>query len=255
MLEGWLAAGADPRLITVVRPSGRPAEDGVRVLTALPEDEVPALVLLGIKPQKLDEVAPILAPALEPETILVSILAGVEQAALRARFPAPRSILRAMPNLPVSLNKGVTHLHGGDAEDGARATVERLMSALGHVEWIEDEAAFALAGHLTAAAPAFLYRFLDALAAAGAAYGLPAEQASRLAALMAEGASALAAASLDTPEALAGRVASPGGTTEAGLKVLDEEQGLRAMMLRALGESRKRGLEMAEAAAARLKKI
>src|SRR5947209_14449319 len=139
MLAGWLDAGADPGEITVVRPSGRPAGEGVRVLTALPEDEVPALVLLGVKPQKLDEVAPALVPVLAPETILISILAGVEVAALRQRFPAPRAIVRAMPNTPVALRKGVVGLHSDGAGPAARATVEHLMTALGHVEWIDDE--------------------------------------------------------------------------------------------------------------------
>src|SRR3954454_12206583 len=144
MLEGWLDAGADRSEITVVRPSGKPVGEGVRVLTSLPEDEVPAIVLLGVKPQKLDEVAPGLAPVLAPETILVSILAGVEVAALRARFSAPRTIVRAMPNTPVALRKGVVGLHSVGADPAARAAVERLMAALGHVEWIDDEALFAL---------------------------------------------------------------------------------------------------------------
>src|SRR5688500_6094363 len=138
MLHGWLARGADPRHITVIRPSGQPAAEGVRVLTALPEDEVPALVLLGMKPQKLDEVAPALAPALDPETILVSILAGVEAASLRERFAAPRSIIRAMPNLPVRLNKGVIALHAREADAHAEETVEKLMAALGRTLWFED---------------------------------------------------------------------------------------------------------------------
>lgn len=246
MLEGWLAAGADPRLITVVRPSGRAPAPGIRALTALPEDEVPALVLLGVKPQKLAEVAPVVAPALERETILVSILAGTTLAALRSLFPAPRAIVKAMPNLPVSLRKGVTELFTDDASDeAARAEVERLMRALGHVEWFEDEKLVSVASALTAAAPAFLYRFLDALAAAGEALGLPAEQAARLAATMAEGASALAARSEATPEDLARRVASPGGTTEAGLRVLDAEDGLRQLVLRTVEASRRRGQEMA----------
>jgi pyrroline-5-carboxylate reductase len=248
MLKGWLDAGADPSEITVVRPSGRPAGEGVRVLTALPEDEVPALVLLGVKPQKLDEVVPTLAPVLAPETILVSILAGVETASLRERFPAPRAVVRAMPNTPVALRKGVVGLFADEATRSARETVERLMAALGHVEWIEDEALFALAGHLTAAAPAFLFRFIDALAEAGATLGLSEDQARRLAIHMAEGASALAAASDAPPAELARRVASPGGTTEAGLKVLDDEDALRQLLLRTLDASRRRGIEMAEAA-------
>jgi pyrroline-5-carboxylate reductase len=248
MLAGWLEAGADPAQITVVRPSGAPIARGVRVLKVLPEDEVPFLVLLGVKPQKLDEVAPGLARLLDPATILVSILAGVETAALRARFPAPRAIVRAMPNMPVALRKGVVDLYAEGADGEVRSKVETLMAALGHAEWFEDEAAFALAGHLTAAAPAFLYRFLDALAAAAAELGLPREQAARLAARMAEGAAALAAASAETPEALARRVASPGGTTEAGLGMLDAPDGLAPLVLRALDASRRRGMALAEAA-------
>ena len=248
MLEGWLAAGADPAQITVVRPSGKPVAAGVRVLTALPEDEVPAVAILGVKPQKLDEVAPRLAPVLETETILVSILAGVEQAALRARFPAPGTIVKAMPNLPVALGKGVVELYSDSDDEAARAEVERLLRVLGRVEWFEDESLFNVASALTAAAPAFLFRFLDALADAAAELGQPHDQARRLAAAMAEGAAALAAGAEATPEELARRVASPGGTTEAGLAVLDAPDGLKPLILRTLEASRRRGREMAEAA-------
>ena len=248
MLERWLATGLDPRRVTVIRPSGRPVAEGVRVLTELPENEVPALVLLGVKPQKLDEVAPALAPLLDPATILVSILAGVEQATLRRRFQVPRTIVRAMPNTPVRLGKGVVDLFSDSGDDKACEAVGQLMAPLGHAEWFTDEPSFALAGHLTGAGPAFLYRFIDALAAAGETLGLPAPQAARLAAAMVEGASALAAASDETPADLARRVASPGGTTEAGLRVLDADDALRQLVLRTLDASRRRGLEMAEAA-------
>ncbi|MEA3036319.1 MAG: pyrroline-5-carboxylate reductase [Sphingomonadales bacterium] len=248
MLKGWLEAGADPAQVTVVRPSGTAVADGVRVLKALPEDEVPALVLLAVKPQKLAEVAPGLARLLDPATILVSILAGVELASLHRLFPAPRAVVKAMPNTPVAIGKGVVGLYSDSRDEEARATVERLMAALGHAEWFDDEAAFALAGHLTAAAPAFLFRFLDALEEAAAGVGLPPERAARLVALMAEGAGALAAGSGETPAALARRVASPGGTTEAGLKVLDAPDGLTALLRGALDASRRRGAEMAKAA-------
>jgi pyrroline-5-carboxylate reductase len=245
MLARWLEVGMDPAQVTVVRPSGAAVADGIRVLTAMPEDEVPAIVLLGVKPQKLDEVAPALAAALHPKTILVSILAGVELASLRSRFAAPHHIFRAMPNLPVRLGKGVTNLIGGD-DEGARSTVWHLMNALGHAEWFDDEACFALAGHLTGAGPAFQFRFIDALAAAASDLGLPADQAGRLAAAMAEGASAMAAASEETPQTLARRVASPGGTTQAGLDVLDE--ALPALLRETLEASRRRGRELAETA-------
>ena len=248
MLGRWLECGLDPRNVTVIRPSGLPVAEGVRVLTALPDDEVPALVLLGVKPQKLDEVAPALARVVRPDTALVSILAGVEHATLRARFPVPRAIVRAMPNTPVRLGKGVVDLYADGLGEADRATVTALMRPLGHAEWFEDEAAFALAGHLTGAGPAFLFRFIDALSAAAAQLGLTPDQSARLAKAMVEGAAALAAASESSPAELARRVASPGGTTEAGLKVLDGGGALAELVLRTLDSSRKRGRELAVAA-------
>jgi len=249
MLERWLGCGLDPSLVTVVRPSGQPVGEGVRVVTQSPQGgEPPAIVMLGVKPQKLAEVAPALAPRLASETILVSILAGVELATLRARFPAPRAIVRAMPNTPVRLGKGVVDLIGEGLNAAGRETVDALMTALGHAEWFDDEARFALAGHLSGAGPAFLFRFIDALAAAGEELGLPADQAGRLATAMVEGAAALAVSADAPPSELARRVASPGGTTEAGLKVLDEGDALRTLVLRTLDASRRRGIALAEAA-------
>ncbi len=189
-----------------------------------------------------------LAPALSPQTILVSILAGVEHATLRERFPTARAIVRAMPNTPVGLGKGVVNLYSGSAGAGERAAVDALMAPLGLAPWFDEESTFALAGHLTGAGPAFLYRFIDALAAAAAQLGLPEDQALRLTTAMVEGAGALAAASGVSPAELARRVASPGGTTEAGLKVLDKEEGLRRLLLHTLEASARRGREMAEAA-------
>jgi pyrroline-5-carboxylate reductase len=248
MLEGWLAKGVDPAQVTVIRPSGKAAAPGVRVLKLLPEDEVPALVMLGVKPQKLDEVVPVLAPALDPNTILISILAGVEQETLRRRFPAVRNVVKAMPNTPVRLGKGVVDLYSDSEDREARALVADLMRLLGQVEWFGDEQLFQLAGHLSAAGPAFLFRFIDALVSAGAALGLPEHQSARLASAMVEGAAALAAASDESPAQLAERVASPGGTTRAGLNVLDGDEALRTLVLQTLDASRKRGLELAEAA-------
>jgi pyrroline-5-carboxylate reductase len=245
MLARWLEEGVDPAQVSVIRPSGAPACPGVRVTTDFPEDEVPAIVLLAMKPCQLDEVAPALAPILDPRTILVSILAGVERAALRARFAAPRTIIRAMPNLPVRLGRGVVGLLSDSDDEAARALVTGLMATLGHAEWFEDEGSFQLAGVLTGAGPAFLFRFIDALAAAAERLGLPVDQARRLALKMVEGAAALAGASQDDPETLARKVASPGGTTEAGLRALDEDRALFDLVARTLAAAQARSLEMA----------
>jgi pyrroline-5-carboxylate reductase len=245
MLAGWLESGVDPAHVTVIRPSGRPVAEGIRVVTEPPEDEVPALVMLGFKPKTLSEVAPALAPALDERTILISILAGVEQASLRARFPAPRTIVRAMPNLPVRLRKGVTNLYSDSDDSEARDLTGGLMAALGHAEWFGDEELFQAAGILTGAGPAFLLRFIEALAGAGEAAGLAPDQALRLAIKMTEGSGALAAASEDDPRRLAERVASPGGTTEAGLRVLDEDRALALLLGRTVEAGGRRSREMA----------
>jgi pyrroline-5-carboxylate reductase len=245
MLARWIEEGMDPAHVSVIRPSGAPCGEGVRVTKDYPEDEVPAIVLLGMKPYQLDVAAPALAPILDKETILVSILAGVELASLRARFPTPRTIIRAMPNLPVRIGKGATGLCSDSDDIVAKTMVTGLMATLGHAEWFEDETSFELASDLTGAGPAFLFRFVDALAAAAERLGLPFDQAQRLAVKMAEGAAALAASSDDDPETLARKVASPGGTTEAGLAILDADRALLDLVERTLEASHGRGLEMA----------
>ncbi|WP_114952474.1 pyrroline-5-carboxylate reductase [Sphingosinicella terrae] len=248
MLQGWLASGVEPRHVTIIRPSGRPVADGVRVLTDYPEDEVPAIVLLAMKPHQLDLVAAPLASALDAATMLVSILAGVELASLRRRFTAPRTLVRAMPNLPVSLGRGVVGLFGETADLTARAELMGLMAALGHAEWFEDEQAFDLVTALAGSGPAFVYRFIEALAEGAASLGMPAEQAHRLAIATAGGAAALAAHEGVGLAELAARVTSPGGTTQAGLEVLDADDALAALVADTLRAARRRGQELAAAA-------
>lgn len=248
MLERWLSTGIERRRITVIRPSGRSVGEGVRVLTRFPDDQVPALVMLGTKPQKIDDYSAELSAILEPQTILMSILAGVEIASLRQRFPAPRTIVKAMPNTPVRIGKGVTNLFSDSEDKGSRALVEALMRSLGAVEWFEDERLYQAAGILSGAGPAFLFRFIDALAKAGEAVGLPGEQAARLAGAMVEGAASLAQSEAETPAMLAERVASPGGTTRAGLNVLDRGEALDALVRRTIEAGLSRSREMAEEA-------
>lgn len=250
MLDGWVLAGVDPGHVSVVRPSGRSVGHDVRVLTDFPEDEVPAIALLAMKPYQLDAVAPKLAPILDPRTILVSILAGVELASLRARFAAPETIIRAMPNLPSRIGKGVVGLFS-DSEDGvAKGEIGGLMAALGHAEWYREERVFNLVTSLAGSGPAFVFRFIEALAEAGESLGFPKEQALHLAMRTVEGSAALARADDADLVALARQVTSPGGTTQAGLEVLDDGGALKRLIARAMDAARRRSLEMAEAARA-----
>lgn len=246
MLHGWLDAGVAVERFTVVRPSGVAPAQGVRTLTALPVGEPgPAIVMLGVKPVKIDDVAPALAPLLAPKTVLISILAGVEIASLRARMPVPSAVVRAMPNLPVGLRAGVTGLFADGLDAAGCAEITDLMALLGIAEWVDDEAALDAVSVLAGSGPAFVYRFIDALAVAGAEIGLDAAQARRLALGTVEGAAMLAAKAKYSPAVLADWVASPGGSTRKGLDVLDEEKALRRLLSRTLAASRRRVAEMA----------
>lgn len=219
MLHRWLDCGLDPASVTVVRPSGAAVAPGVRVLREVPDERAPDLLLLGVKPQMLATVAPGLQAATQ-NTILLSILAGVTLARLRESFPAAGPIVRAMPNLPVALGTGVV----ATATDGAMPQdLAALLDQLGLVEAFADETQFDAVTALAGSGPAFAYRFVDALAKGGAALGLDAAQADRLALATVEGAIALAKQDGTPLATLVDRVASKGGSTRAGLDVLDAE--------------------------------
>jgi pyrroline-5-carboxylate reductase len=140
----------------------------------------------------------------------------------------------------------VVAIHAPAAPAAARVAVDRLMAPLGLVEWFDDPARFAAAGTLSGCGPAFLFRFVDALAAGGVAIGLDPARAAAVALATVEGAAAMVAGSDRTPAALADAVASPGGMTRAGLNTLDEPGGLRPLLERTLHAAAARGAEMAK---------
>ena len=246
MLARWLACGLDPAHVTVVRPSGRDVAPGVKVVTAAPETIADdTLILLGMKPYQLADVARDLSPLTGAGTTIVSILAGMPLADLRGHLPTAGAIVRAMPNLPVGIGQGVTALHGETARVDAMAQVQALMAPLGLVELIEDEALFNEVTALSGCGPAFLFRFIDALARAGAALGLPEAQAQRMALATVAGAADFARVGIDSPAILAERVASPGGMTREGLNMLDADDRLERLMIDTLQAARDRGLAMA----------
>lgn len=249
MVAGWRASGVDLSGVTAIRPSGTPVE-GVRTLDALPQDEASRFVMLGVKPQKLDAVVPGLAPHVGADTVLVSLLAGVSASTLRERFPHARAIVRAMPNLPVAERQGVTALYSEDSDDEARDRVEGLMSVLGLAPWCADEAAFSAIGAVAGSGPAYVARFAAALATGGEALGLAPELARDIATQTLVGTAAMAGRGEAMPD-IARRVASPNGTTEQGLAVLDAPGGLQHLVDAMLGAAIERGRQLAEDAAAR----
>ena len=244
MLAGWLAGGLAPERFTVVDQAPRELPPEIAQYRELPIGKSFDTVLLGVKPQGLGEVAPALEPALGSDTVVLSLLAGVELATLRHRFPRAAGRVRVMPNLSAALGKSPIALAADGLDESRRAAVLELMRPLGTPEWIE-EAAFDLVTALAGSGPAFVYRFIDALSAGASELGLPLEQARRLALATVEGASALAARSPHDPDELARRVASPGGVTQAGLDTLDAEEALARLVAATLHSARDRSAEMA----------
>lgn len=249
MLAGWLRAGLAASRFTVVDPVLADAPSGVALLRELPDaGESFDAILLGVKPQALDAVAPGLAGLAGPETVMLSILAGVELASLDRRFPDALGQVRIMPNLAAAIGKSPMGLAEQGLDRVARDRVSAFLAPLGTPEWLESEELIHAVTALAGSGPAFVYRFIDALAGAGEGLGLSREQAGRLALTMVEGAGLLAGASAFSPGELARRVASPGGTTEAGLKVLDSEDALARLLARTLAAARDRSIAMAAAA-------
>lgn len=250
MLTRWLDCGLDPARVTVLRPSGRPVADGIKVVTEYP-DALPAgtTVLLGMKPHQIADVAAALAPLCVPDTRILSILAGTPLADLRARFPGVRDVVRAMPNLPVGLGEGVTALFTDALTDmAAKTDIDAIVQPLGLAEWIDQEALFNQVTALSGCGPAFLFRFIDALARAGEALGIPADQAARMALATVRGSATMAARASDDPGTLANRVASPGGMTREGMNVLDGDDRLLTLLVDTLTAARDRGEAMARRA-------
>ena len=248
IVSGWRTAGVDLSSATVIRPSGTPVEGVRTVPTFADAGRPPQLVVLGFKPQKLDEVAPQLRKFLSAKTVLVSILAGVEAASVRERFSGVAAVVRAMPNLPVAIRRGVVALYSEDADQGTRQELADLFGALGYAPWLSDETKFAAVGSVAGAGPAYVARFIAALAKAGEKRGLSREFAQTVALETVLGTAWMAASTGQDMESIARRVASPNGTTEAGLAVLDRDEVLDQLIAVTIEAAARRGAELAEEA-------
>lgn len=243
MLSRWLDVGLQPSLVQAVRPSGRSVGDGVTVVRDVADlPHAPGAVLLAVKPQKLAEIAEAVRPIAHGP--LLSILAGTTLGSLARLFPQA-TVVRAMPNLPVAGGDGVVGLCAVDRTSPAARLADALMAPLGLVEWVAEDRFDALTA-LAGSGPAYLYRIVDALARAGAEAGLEPEQALRLARATVRGAARVVADSDEPPVALADRVASRGGSTRAGLDVLDADGSLDRLLTRTIAAAVERNRSLGE---------
>lgn len=249
MLSRWLDSGLDPAAVTIIDPARTEAPAGVRLYAAPPADEpAPAALLVGVKPQSFAQAGAAIDGLAGPATVVISIMAGIDGAALGGRFTHAGGIVRLMPNLPAALGKGVSILHACREGADTRAVADALAQPLGLALWVDREALIDAGTAVSGSGPAFVYRFIDAIASGAEGLGFPPDQAAALALATVGGATALAAASDASPAALAERVASPGGTTRAGLDVLDADRSLHGLVARTLQAASDRAAELAEIA-------
>lgn len=249
MLDRWLAAGLDPALVSIVDPYAAPRA-GIAPHASLEDWQAAGgsadWIMLGMKPQQLGDVAEILAPLVTGPVHLLSILAGVSLADLAARFPDAGAQVRILPNLAARIGAGVSAVATlGDADEKA---IHALLDPLGQTVTLADDSTMDLVTAFTGSGPAFVFRLIESYAAAGERLGLSAEDALKLATATFGGAAALLADSGEKPGVLIAQVASKGGTTQAGLDVLDSDGQLAALLTNVLRAARDRGRELADIA-------
>ena len=246
MLAGWLARGVPAGSIWVQDPY--PSEwligTGVHINEGFPE--APAVVLIAVKPQMMGDALPAISELAKGSTVFVSVAAGTPLAAFEEAFGAQTPIVRAMPNTPAAVGKGITAICANDAGQGALDEAELLLSAVGAVVRLESEAQMDAVTGVSGSGPAYVFHMIETLAAGGVAQGLPHALAMQLAKATVAGAGALAMQSDDDPAQLRVNVTSPNGTTQAALEVLmDPKTGFPTLMLRAVAAASDRSRELA----------
>ncbi len=239
MLTGWLDNGLPAEGVVVVDP--RPSDAmkaflaarGVRHETVVPADVAPRVAVVAVKPQSMGEALPHLVAALTPATMIVSIAGGTTIATFE-RALGLRPVVRAMPNTPAQVGRGVSVLCANALTGSeARALATALLATVGHVEWVEDEGQIDAVTAVSGSGPAYVFLLAEALAAAGEKAGLPADLAMRIARHTVSGSGELLARSDEPAAVLRKNVTSPGGTTAAALGVLmgpDGQGGLFPLM-------------------------
>ncbi|MBP8247900.1 MAG: pyrroline-5-carboxylate reductase [Phenylobacterium sp.] len=246
LIQGWRKAEAFAPADLILRDphptdlAAAVARDGARLNppdAALGEART---VLLCVKPQLWRDTAGEVASLLHPEAVIVSVAAGVQAADIAAAFG--RQVARVMPTTAVAIGQGTTSIYAADPV--ARARAHALFGPVGTVVDLEDEALMHAATAVSGSAPAYLYAFIEALEAGGAAAGLPPEAAQRLARSTIAGAAALLAQSGEEPAELRRQVTSPGGTTQAALEVLMGEGGLSPLLGEAVAAAVRRSKEL-----------
>lgn len=252
MLRGWVAAGLTGADIRIVDPKPSPEMTayceaaGIRIDATAFGDVKAGILFVAVKPQSMAAVLPTLRPLVDTQTVAVSVAAGTTIDTLHEGLGA-EAIVRAMPNTPAMVGRGITAAVPTDAVDASqKSAVDALLSVSGPVEWLDDEALIDAVTAVSGSGPAYAFHLVECMAEAGRKAGLPADLAMRLARATVSGAGELMHRSTDDAGTLRKNVTSPNGTTAAALSVLMEDGAMQALFDRAVAAAKSRSEELSK---------
>ena len=249
MLDGWVARGLAPKKIAVIEPQpAKPvkalARRGLKLNPKTPAEA--GAIVIAVKPQTAPEAVPPLKPYIGTSTLVLSIMAGRTLSFLQNKLPAGSAIVRAMPNTPAAIGRGITvAVANAKVSARQRKLATDLLAAIGKVEWVTDEGLLDAVTALSGSGPAYSFLLAEAMTKAGIAAGLPADLAARLARETVAGSGELLHRSELDAATLRQNVTSPGGTTAAALEVLMGPGGFDELLTKAIAAATRRSRELA----------
>jgi pyrroline-5-carboxylate reductase len=254
MLSAWLADGLDPAGVTIIDPGLDDARrrdlagQGVGVAATASDVALKAsakILVLAVKPQIMDAVLADAASLAGPDTVVVSIAAGIRMETLAAAFGDGQALVRIMPNTPAQVGAGMAVAVANDAlRADDRTLVDALMAATGATAWVDDETLMDAVTAVSGSGPAYVFYLAECLAAAGRAVGLDEALAEQLARQTVAGGGALLGAASEPAAELRENVTSPGGTTAAALAVLMADDGLKPLLEKAVAAAKARSVDL-----------
>ncbi|HEY1311916.1 MAG TPA: pyrroline-5-carboxylate reductase [Pseudolabrys sp.] len=250
MLDGWIARGLAPKRIVVIEPQPGKTVKALarRGLKLNPKGKAveAAAIVIAVKPQTAPEAVPPLGAYVGKNTLVVSIMAGRTIGFLEKALPPGSAIVRAMPNLPAAIGRGISVMvANAKTSTRQRKQAADLLAAIGKVAWTDDETQMDAVTALSGSGPAYVFLLVETMTKAGIAAGLPPELSAKLARETVSGSGELLHGSDLDAAILRQNVTSPGGTTAAALEVLMGPGGFDALLTRAIAAATRRGRELA----------
>ena len=255
LLDGWLESGIlgagvsiiEPMLSKSQNPFGEWTQvNGFNLPTDLPDSFRPEVVVFAVKPQILPEILPYYSRFVTKDTLFLSIAAGTPIGVLERGLGAKAAVVRAMPNMPAALRLGISVACSNANVANYHVTICRtLLETVGELHMVDNEDLLDAVTAISGSGPAYIFHMIECLVQAGQEIGLPTELAERLAIVTVSGSGQLALKGDDSPAKLRNDVTSPGGTTEAAIAVLMENDSLKKLVIRAVKAAANRGRELA----------